>query len=403
MNGQTNPNAQSKIHWMDNLRTFAVFLVVVLHAGLVYESSGFTAFFWIVDDPSTNQLSGILNIILDIFVMSTIFFVSGYLTPGSIEKRTTWGFLKSKAKRLMIPWAIAVLTLIPLYKVLFLYSRGLPQEHWTGYFHWNNIWNQNWLWFLPVLFLFDVAFLPLSRLRIDLSGLSLRTVVLTASSIGLGYCLVMDWFNLQGWTDTFLLHFQNERLLIYFLVFLVGAFCYRRQVFQTPSNRKWVYWTIVFMVGIPINVYITFVIYPFIHPNSTLISAVADSIVTHSAFVVSLLCLLYLSIETFRRYVNQHGFLARTLSRNSYSVYVIHTVVLGVFAILLLGTALPSLAKQFLLVFLTYSASTLLASGVRRISRLGVSVPRARHEIAPAGRQIELQPVGSFDPRRPNG
>jgi hypothetical protein len=49
--------------------------------------------------------------------------------------------VKGKFKRLMIPWVIAVLSLIPLYKVIFLYSRGLPQEHWATYFH---ITNPNW-------------------------------------------------------------------------------------------------------------------------------------------------------------------------------------------------------------------------------------------------------------------
>ena len=159
----------SRIHWLDNLRTFMVFLVVLCHAGGVYESSGVWASFWIVDDLATNDLSGLVFLVLDIFMMPTIFFISGYFVPLSRKHRSAWAFLRSKFKRLIIPWALAVLTLVPLYKVMFLYSRNLPQAHWTSYFHWSNgIWNQNWLWFLPVLFLFDVLYLfgPKSKIRL---------------------------------------------------------------------------------------------------------------------------------------------------------------------------------------------------------------------------------------------
>ena len=55
----------NRIYFLDNLRTFMIFLVVLYHAGGVYESSGIWASFWLVDDPSTNNLSGILNLIIE--------------------------------------------------------------------------------------------------------------------------------------------------------------------------------------------------------------------------------------------------------------------------------------------------------------------------------------------------
>ncbi len=143
----------NRIYFLDNLRTFMIFLVVLYHAGGVYESSGTWASFWIVDDPSTNNLSGILFLILDIFMMPTIFFISGFFAPLSMKNKKGWVFLKSKFKRLIIPWIIAVLTLIPLYKIIFLYSRNLPQESWTTYFHWSNgIWSQTGYGFYPCCF-----------------------------------------------------------------------------------------------------------------------------------------------------------------------------------------------------------------------------------------------------------
>jgi fucose 4-O-acetylase-like acetyltransferase len=115
---------------MDNLRTFIIFLVVLYHSGGVYESTGTWRSFWLVVNPATNDLVGIINLILNIFMMPVLFFVSGYLTPVSLDRKGGWGFLKARFRRLIIPWIIAVLILIPLYTFMFYHSRGLPQPHW---------------------------------------------------------------------------------------------------------------------------------------------------------------------------------------------------------------------------------------------------------------------------------
>ena len=68
---------KNRIYFLDNLRAFIIFLVVWFHAGWVYESSGVLSWVWIVDDPSKNNESGLFNLILDIFMMPVMFFISG--------------------------------------------------------------------------------------------------------------------------------------------------------------------------------------------------------------------------------------------------------------------------------------------------------------------------------------
>jgi surface polysaccharide O-acyltransferase-like enzyme len=359
---------RNRIDFLDNLRTFMILLVVVLHAGIVYESSGIGAYFWIVDDPAVNDFSGLLNIILDIFVMPTIFFISGYLALASLTSKKTWTFVRAKLKRLILPWAIGVLTLIPLYKVIFLFSRGLPQEHWTTYFHFTNgIISQSWLWFLPVLFLFNVLFLSFSRLPIKVPNISLKVAVFTAFLVGLGYGISMDTLGLLGWTKIGLLDFQNERLLIYFLVFLLGALCSRQRVFETQRKPR-LYLVASATAWLPINVYIVFLLYPWFHPGDSIISAGIDRLIVWSSFQLSLLCLVYLSVETFRRYQDKRGRLRNALNRNSYYVYVIHVIVMGFLALILLDTAIPSLLKHVLLAASTFVTSNLIVSAVRKVT-----------------------------------
>ena len=86
-----------------------VFLVVVIHCGWVYEDSGIGAFFWIVDDPAVNRISGTVNMVLDIFVMATVFFISGYVTPLSLGSKSKWVFLKTKLKGLWFPGCLPYL------------------------------------------------------------------------------------------------------------------------------------------------------------------------------------------------------------------------------------------------------------------------------------------------------
>ncbi len=355
-----NSHKGNRIDFLDNLRTFMIFLVVVVHSGLVYEKGIFSAFIWIVYDPATNTVVPVLRIILDIFIMSTIFFISGFLTPLSLKSKSGWAFVRSKFKRLIIPWMIAVLTLIPLYKTLFLYSRNLPQQDWTTYFHWSNgIWGQNWLWFLPVLFLFNILYLLLSKVKIKFSDISIKQAVGIIFVMGFIYSVCMDIFHFQGWTKTILLDFQNERLLIYFMMFLFGSLCYKLKTFESEPRIGRLYIIVIFTCWMPIMIYHSFYMNSLIRPGESIFSDLIDTLLLWFSFHLSLLCLLYLMIHTFRAYFDIQGRISHTLNQNSYHVYVIHTIVMGGLAFIMLNITLPSIFKFLLLVVSTFGVSHL--------------------------------------------
>jgi len=358
--GQDAPKG-NRIYFLDNLRTFMIFLVVLYHAGGVYESSGIWASFWLVDDPSTNNLAGILNLIIDIFVMPTIFFISGFFTPLSLQNKNGWAFLKSRSKRLIVPWIIASLTLIPLYKIIFLYSRNWPQVSWTTYFHWSNgIWSQNWLWFLPVLFLFNILYLLFSRAKLNIKNITLKKAVFAIFLMGFIYSFCMSIFKFQGWTKTIFIDFQNERLLIYFLIFLLGSLCYKLKIFESDVTSKKLYIVINCTAWIPINLYILVLINFFIRPGSFIFSEIIDRFLLWLGFHLSLLCLLYLMVTTFRYYLNKQGKILKALNENSYNVYIIHVIVIGCIALIMLNKTIPSLLKYLTLAVSTWVISNLI-------------------------------------------
>jgi fucose 4-O-acetylase-like acetyltransferase len=350
-----------RIAYLDNLRVFLIFLVVLVHAGVVYESSGVMGPYWIVDDPSTSDLPGLVNLVLDLFVMPTLFFISGYFTPASLERKGGWLFLKRKIRRLLVPWLIALFTLIPLYNALWLYSRGLPQEGWATYFHFSNERiGMNWLWFLPVLFVFDALYLLLRKLNLPTGRWSVGWSVTVVFLASIAYCELLSALGWLGWTKTPLIDFQNERLLPYFLIFLLGALCRRRGTLENRNRNRKLYITVQATVWIPIQVYLAVLLNFWLRPGQYIVSANVDGLVLWIASWLSTIGLLYCAVTTFKYYFRRRRPLGKTLSRLSYGVYIIHIAVMGPIALVLLHTDLPALLKYPLLTLATYVGSNLV-------------------------------------------
>ena len=359
-----------RIHWLDNLRTIIIFLVMLYHVGGVYEAGDLWGWFWIVDDPDTITWVGIVGIIFDIMVMPTMFFIAGYLTPTSLKTKTGWEFFKGKFKRLMIPWLIAVFTLIPIYKYIFLYSRNLPQEHWSTYFHITNPNSQNWLWFLPVLFTFNVLYLLFAKTNVKTPNISLKVAVLSTFIIGFMYSFFIGGIlGFRSWTLTPVIDFENERLFLYFMIFLLGSLYYQRDTFSEIPQSKTLYTVVNLISWIPITFHIFARLFPFFYPEGFSITPLYR-LVWWSSFYLSLLCLLYLMVETFWRYFDKTGKIWSELNRFSYGVYIIHVIVIGVFGTLLLNLEIPALVKYPSLIVLTYLGSNSIILGYRYLGKI---------------------------------
>lgn len=365
-----------RLYFLDNLRTFLILLVVLIHSGIVYET--ILQDTWIVDDPMKNSSIGLIRMYLDLFVMFIIFFISGYFIPKSLKNKTSWNFIKSKFNRIMLPWIMAVFTLIPAYKAIFLYSRGLPQEEWFTYFHifqrvggnpylFSDNPVQNWLWFLPILFIFQLVYLVLSKTNVLSIKLSLKTAVILTFTIGLVYSLIISFNDLTGWFNSPLFHFQRERLLVYFMVFLLGSLCYKLNVFESNKKNKKTYVLANVILTLALSVFTVVALNLFFNMvtadrNYYFISEVVDRIMYFVTLLVSMLSFLYVFVYLFRFNFNKTNRLMTILNRNSYQVYIIHVVVLGVFATLMLNWNIPAFAKFLVLTLVTYAVSNVLVS-----------------------------------------
>jgi hypothetical protein len=309
--------------------------------------------------------------------MYTIFFISGYLIPNSLKNKSAWTFLASKFRRIMIPWMVAVLTMIPAYKAIFLYSRGLPQEAWYTYFHFfqrtggdlssfadNPV--MNWLWFLPVLFVFQMIYLGLSKTKLLSLNISLKTGVLLTLVAGVAYSMLITELDLRGWYHSFFLHFQNERVLVYFFVFLLGSLCNRLMVFEWPKNTKLYIWanvSLTLSLGIFTAVALN-LFFNLIDParNFFFVSQIVDRIAYYTTLLTSMFSFLYVFLHSFRFSFNKTNPLMRELNNNSYAVYIIHLPIVGLVALLLFHVSLPAMVKFLLVAVIAFAVSNLLVT-----------------------------------------
>jgi peptidoglycan/LPS O-acetylase OafA/YrhL len=364
---------KTRIYFLDHLRTFAIFLVVLIHAGIVYEH--ILENIWIVSDDDKSGSIGLVRMYADLFVMYLIFFVSGFFIPKSISRKSSSEFIISKCKRILLPWLIAVLTLIPAYKIIFLYSRGLAQEAWYTYFHifqrsgtdlgfFSNNPSQNWLWFLPILFLFQILYLGFTKINLFPLKISIKTAVIATFVIGIIYSMIISNAGHTGWLHSGFFEFQKERLLPYFMVFIVGAICQEQGVLEKAKNTKY-YIVSNVVLTLSLGVFTAVALNLFFNlvtpdRNYFLISDLADRTIYYITALLSMFSFLYVIIHVFKFNFNKTNRLMNLLNKNSYSVYIIHVIVLGVIALLFQNISLPAFAKYLILTVLTFIVSNLL-------------------------------------------
>ena len=99
--------------YLDNLRLSFTFLVILHHVCLTYATNSGWYFYQYLDDPFTNIVLNILMGVGRTWVLASFFLISGYFTPGSLDRKGTWWFIKDRFIRIGIPLCIFALLIRP--------------------------------------------------------------------------------------------------------------------------------------------------------------------------------------------------------------------------------------------------------------------------------------------------
>jgi glucan biosynthesis protein C len=107
--GETG-SVSERLHALDLVRSAALLLGIVFHAALPY-LPGYEA--WLVMDSQRSQPVAWMSFTLHSFRMATFFLLAGYFGRMMLQRRGTGGFVKDRAKRILLPlvafWPLVML------------------------------------------------------------------------------------------------------------------------------------------------------------------------------------------------------------------------------------------------------------------------------------------------------
>lgn len=151
---------------LDWLRVLAIAAVFLFHSGRFFDPQE-----WHVKNPTTYPALEIVALLAVIWMMPLLFTISGASTFFALRNRSSGAFLKDRALRLLVPLAVGIFTHIAWqvylertthHQFFGSFWQFLPRyfDGWYG-FGGNFAWMGLHLWYLEMLFVFSLIFLPI--------------------------------------------------------------------------------------------------------------------------------------------------------------------------------------------------------------------------------------------------
>ncbi len=361
-----------RLFFLDNLRAFAIVLVIVLHTSITYML--FAPAWWYVLDPDRSLFFTVVVLLVDVPLMPALFFVAGFFALPSLQRRGAGGFIREKVVRLGIPWAFGVVFLAPLVTYMIYVSRDIPTGYWVFWTRdfWGPMFQQSVYWFLGVLFaLFLVlAWVHEASPRVHASEPRVeqprpRVFVAFIALTAAGSALLAPWLGVDDWRPLFPFTVQPARIVFYVGYFALGIYAERRGWFGAagfrPDLGPWGWGCVLAGVA-----YLT------VRMSGPMETAAGRALAA-ALFAVFCLAAVIAGIAVFQRWVNGSGRGWRTLAANSFGIYYVHPLILYPLAYLLLDLAVPAIIKATILVLVTLAGSLAVSAlvlkrlpGVRR-------------------------------------
>ena len=361
--GNQQPTASAPRLWfVDNLRILLTALVILHHIAVTY--SGIPM--WYYNEKPTSAVAELgLTVFLLVnqaWFMGAFFLLSGYFTPGSYDRKGPRAFLRDRLIRLGIPLAVFYFVLNPILYAGAYQGGSLLDAYGQAI-------GSGPLWFVLALLVFDgsyAAFRFVARNR-PARAPSTRPATYPAV-LGFVLALALVTYALRivvpdGFFVPVIGFPTSAYLPQYVSFFVLGTVAYRRGWFHTISARMG-------GVGLGMAIGATLVFLPLA------LTGGADAFVGHgtlgslffalwdSTFAVGVVLAL---LSFFRRRLNSQGSLRRYLSRNAFTVYVIHAFVVTAAGYALRVVDLPTLAKFAIGAVVVLPACFLLAGPLRRL------------------------------------
>lgn len=342
----------NRLYYLDHLRVFLTVLVLLHHTAITYGADGS----WVFKDVESTELT-ISTVVLTLFTainqsffMGLFFFLSGYFTPASFDRKGVSVFFKDRLIRLGIPLIVYIFIIGPFiqYIVNFRGKQSFLQFYQNEIVSFHSI-NIGPLWFVEALLLFSISYCvyrifssKTQKQHLFPSG---RALLWIAIVLGISaFVIRLFWPTGKG-----VLGLQFGYFPSYILLFIGGILAYRNKWLESlslPTVRRWRRISIIAIPILPVVLIATGALNGNMNVSGGL-NFQAFAYAMWEPFVCIGICLSLLT--SFKWLFNTSTKLWRKLSESAYTLFIIHPLVLVSLSLLLYGTELAPFLK-FLIV-----------------------------------------------------
>ena len=381
---------------LDYLKTAVIVLVVVHHSILAYAILGpvqFDTINYLTHPGPVIDSVGSLGFtffasINDKFMMSLMFFVSGLFFWSSLERKGSTAFLRDRMLRLGVPFAVAVLFLMPLayYPSFLMTGSDSGFVAFLKQFYSMDRWLPGPLWFIWVLLAFNcvlVAILGLIPGAVTLLGqigsaAQRRPIAFFVALVawsGIAFVLTTLAFRPDeaSWFGFGPFKVQVSRLPLYATYFLaavgVGIHGVERGLLAGDGlpARRWARW-LLGGVASWVLYQVLVAVFPWAETGrGPLLPTLALGVV----LALTVASLSFGLLGLFLRFANRPSVIFESLQRNAFGIYIIHYIFVTWTQYALLSAPLPAVAKAGIVFVVALAFSWALTDAIRRIPAVG--------------------------------
>ncbi|QBD82739.1 acyltransferase [Ktedonosporobacter rubrisoli] len=330
---------KDRLHYVDNLRVYLTCLVILHHLAMTYSGTPGWYYMETTKDAVTTLLLSVFLVVNQIYFMGFFFFISGYFTPGSYERKGAGTFLKERLLRLGIPLLAFDLLLDPLTKYI---GDGLPQpfqRFFSEYLLNFSGLARGPLWFVDVLLAFALAYVIWRKLKRN--GEAAKQVTRPFPSVQaialfvIGLAIVTFLTRIDRSIDVSKFGIVNFLLPLsmypisaqYISLFVLGIMAHRYNWLATLPEKadKICLWVLLGSTTLLLIAFMTLNEKTAVYLQGGWHWQAFAWDLWECTFCVTM-CIGLLVL--FRRYCNTAGKLATWLSSNAYAVYVLHALII---------------------------------------------------------------------------
>lgn len=393
---------------LDNLRAFVILVVLAFHSVLAYLDFLPASPYRFNEPPYKWQSFAIIDssrfigfdlfcAYQDVYLMSLMFFLSGVFVWSSLARKGAVNFLLDRLVRLGIPFALAIILLMPLtlYPTYSVTAADTSVEAYYRHYIALPLYPSGPQWFLWQLLALNLIAAVIFRLwpaglkRLgDMAAAAgshpRRFFIGLAVISAIGYVPLALAFNPWDWMQIGPFGIQESRPLHYAIYFFAGV-----AIGMTPLDRgllspdgrlaqHWRAWLVAAIVAFFLWIGLT-----ALTMDQTAPVSFAARFVAALSFVIACPAACFATLALFVRFAARRIKVAESLSDNAYGMYLVHYVFVVWLQYALLDVPLFAIAKATIVFIGTLLMSWAAVAAIRSIP-LGSRLVGERRAVAKA-------------------